>query len=222
MEAKKNQMVDNERLKWPVTIIGVLFVSGLVLASFTFETPVYEDNLGQVAQGGDNSTIQQEEKQDEPEEEQVEEQTVVATPPPTEEIKKEENKEEKPKAAPSIPPPVKIDIKEKPKPVAEIIDFPDVEAEFPGGIVEMTKWINSNVQYPEVSIQMEEQGKVYLSFVVETDGSISGIKVEKSVSTELDREAKRLVRNMPAWTPGESSGKKVRTRCRLPIVFTLQ
>ena len=108
-----------------------------------------------------------------------------------------------------------------PSPPPVIIDFPDVEAEFPGGAVELHKWIASNVQYPETSIQMEDQGRVYLSFVVESDGSISNIKVEKGVTRELDREAKRLARKMPKWTPGEAEGRKVRTRCQLPIVFTL-
>ena len=68
---------------------------------------------------------------------------------------------------------------------------------------------------------MDEQGKVYLSFVVGSDGSISQVKVERGVSKDLDREAKRVVRSMPKWVPGEAGGKKVATRCRLPIVFTL-
>jgi TonB family protein len=68
---------------------------------------------------------------------------------------------------------------------------------------------------------LNEQGRVYLSFVVETDGSITNIAIERGVSTDLDKEAKRLLRNMPAWSPGEAKGKKSRTRCRLPINFTL-
>ena len=69
---------------------------------------------------------------------------------------------------------------------------------------------------------MEDQGRVFLSFVVEPDGKITNIVVERGVTRELDREAKRVVRKMPKWSAGEASGKKVRTRCRLPIVFTLQ
>ena len=69
---------------------------------------------------------------------------------------------------------------------------------------------------------MEEQGRVYLSFVVEKDGGISNVKVERGVSKDLDREAKRIVRAMPKWEAGEVGGKKVRTRCSLPIVFTLR
>ena len=85
----------------------------------------------------------------------------------------------------------------------------------------MQKWIAENVQYPQTAIEMNEQGKVYLSFVVEPDGSISNIAIERGVSGDLDKEAKRLVRKMPKWSPGEAKGKKARTRCRLPINFTL-
>ncbi len=104
---------------------------------------------------------------------------------------------------------------------SEIIDFPDVEASFPGGAAAMQKWIGENVQYPQNSIEMNEQGRVYLSFVVEKDGKISNIKIERGVSSDLDKEAKRLLRKMPKWLAGESSGRRVRTRCRLPINFTL-
>ena len=103
----------------------------------------------------------------------------------------------------------------------EIIEFPDVEAGFPGGTAELQRWIVQNIQYPQTSIEMNEQGRVYLSFVVEADGSISNIAVERGVSADLDKEAKRVVRTMPKWTPGEAKGKKARVRCRLPINFTL-
>ena len=103
----------------------------------------------------------------------------------------------------------------------EIIEFPDVEAEFIGGAQEMMIYINQNIQYPITSIEMNEQGKVYLSFVVELDGSISNIYIERGVSKDIDNEAKRIVRSMPKWIPGESKGKKARTRCRLPINFQL-
>ncbi len=103
----------------------------------------------------------------------------------------------------------------------EIIEFPDVEAEFIGGAQEMMIYINQNIQYPITSIEMNEQGKVYLSFVVEPDGTISNVAIERGVSIDIDNEAKRVVRSMPKWSPGESKGKKARTRCRLPINFQL-
>ncbi len=102
-----------------------------------------------------------------------------------------------------------------------ILDFIEEDAEFPGGAAAMQKWIASNVKYPQTSIELGEQGKVYVSFVVEPDGSISGVQVERGVSDDLDKEAKRLVRSMPNWKAGKNNGQKVRARCRLPINFTL-
>lgn len=221
MEVKKNDSVNNERLKLPITLIGLLFISGVVLASFTFETPVYKEKLSKALTSGDNTTIQQEEQEKPPEVEDQPEEQVEATPPPQEELVVEENKDDKPKPAVTPPPPPEIKIEKKAAPKAQIIEFPDVEAGFPGGAAALNAYIQSNIQYPETSIDMDEQGKVYLSFVVGADGSISQVKVERGVSPDLDREAKRVVRSMPNWIPGEAGGKKVPTRCRLPIVFTL-
>jgi protein TonB len=221
MEVKKNESVDIERIKWASTLVGFLFISGVVLASFTFETPVYEDKLSAVASSGDDGTVQVDEQEKPPEPEETPEETVEATPPPTEEVVVEENKDETPKPAASPPPPPKIKPAVKKKVKAEIIDFPDVEAAFPGGAAALQSYIVNNIQYPETSIDMDEQGKVYLSFVVGANGKISQVKIERGVSNDLDREAKRVVRSMPNWVPGEASGKKVATRCRLPIVFTL-
>jgi len=221
MELKKSSEANNENLRIPIMFMGLLFVAGVLLASFSYEVPQVVEVTAAKESGKDNSQVQQVEEEPEPED-QPEPEAVEATPPPTEEIAVEENTEEEPVTVVTPPPPVEITVEEEPLPEAEIIDFPDVEAGFPGGAAALQSWINSNVVYPETSIEMEDQGKVYLSFVVEANGSITNIVVEKGVSRELDREAKRVVRKMPKWSAGEASGKKVRTRCRLPIVFTLQ
>jgi len=103
----------------------------------------------------------------------------------------------------------------------EIYDSLDIDAEFPGGIAELQRYINSHVRYPEESIDLKEQGKVYLEFIVETDGSVSHVVVVKGVSKNLDNEAKRVIRTMPIWTPGVLNTVKVRARFRMPIVFAL-
>jgi len=107
---------------------------------------------------------------------------------------------------------------EKPK-EQEILDFVEEEATFPGGNIQ--RWINENVVYPDVSKELGEQGKVYVEFVVEPDGSITNVKVARSVSEDLDKEAVRVIRRMPRWNPGKNNGKAVRQRCRLPINFQL-
>ena len=125
-------------------------------------------------------------------------------------------------------------------PLEPIVEFPDQEAQFPchifysydtlGNVVGqdelcgargMMKWIGKNVVYPQASIEMNEQGRVFLSFVVEKDGSISNVKIERGISRDLDREAKRIIQKMPKWIPAESARKTVRCRARVPINFQL-
>lgn len=105
--------------------------------------------------------------------------------------------------------------------VAEIFDFPEVETQFKGGAKGMQKYISKHVKYPFEAIENNIQGKVYLRFIVEKSGEVSNVIVERGVHASLDREARRVIANMPKWKPGKNEGKKVRTRVRVPINFTL-
>lgn len=103
----------------------------------------------------------------------------------------------------------------------EIYEEVDVEASFPGGSTEMMQYIAHNVKYPEVSMENGEQGKVFVQFVVNEDGTVGNIKVLRGVSKDIDIEAMRVVKNMPKWTPAKVDDKEVRTYARLPINFVL-
>ena len=220
MEEKKHSEVDGDKIKSSITIIGLNYVAALALAAFTFGQVNLEDDDKEHAAKDTNRTFQQEaeETPPPPPEDPPE---IQITPEVPEEVVIKENEETPPPpdvTPPAPPPPVE----QKVEPVAApIVEFPDVEAGFPGGPAEMMKWINDNVVYPQTSIEMNEQGRVFLSFVVEKDGSITNVKVERGISVDLDREAKRVVRKMPKWIPGESAGRAVRARCRLPINFQL-
>jgi protein TonB len=102
-----------------------------------------------------------------------------------------------------------------------VVEFPDVEPDFPGGYSNWINWLSDNFVYPDLDLEMGNQGVVYLQFVVEKDGSITDVEVIKGVSSGIDREAKRLLKKSPKWTPGEVSGQQVRTRLRLPINFVI-
>jgi len=93
--------------------------------------------------------------------------------------------------------------------------------EFPGGMVGFMKWLTANLKYPAIAQQQKIQGKVIVSFIVNKDGSTSDVKVVKSVSPYLDREAVRVMRMMPRWKPGENHGKPCRTMFSVPVVFSL-
>lgn len=220
MELKKSEDANIDKLRTPIVFIGLLFVGSLVLASFSYTSAVSDDSK-QKSQTASSSVkfeqIQKEEETPPP----VTPPQVDVPPPPQEEIITKENTEKEPDVVVNVIPDIKIGEETKIEIPLEVIEFPDVEATFPGGQAALQQWIADNVQYPEVSKELGDQGRVYLSFVVEPDGSITNIVVDRGVSNELDREAKRVVRNMPKWTAGEAKGKKVRTRCRLPINFVV-
>lgn len=101
----------------------------------------------------------------------------------------------------------------------EIYDFGDPDAQFPGGLDSLMRWIQSNVQYPAEAKEEGIMGKVYVSFVIEKDGAVSNIEIMRSPHKALSKEVIRLIRSMPQWTPGYMQGKKIRQRIRLPVMF---
>ena len=96
------------------------------------------------------------------------------------------------------------------------------QPEYPSGMGELMKFLSKNIKYPVAAQQARVQGKVVVEFLVGTDGSISDIKVKRSVNPELDAEAVRVIGLMPKWRPGEQRGKAVSVRYEMPIVFRLQ
>ena len=97
------------------------------------------------------------------------------------------------------------------------------QPEFPGGMKALMKYLQDNIEYPRVSRDNNSQGRAFIRFVVNTDGSIQGVEVLKtSGDMYLDKEAVRVVSGMPKWKPGRQSGKAVRVYFTLPVVFRLQ
>ena len=93
--------------------------------------------------------------------------------------------------------------------------------QYPGGAVELMKWLTKNLRYPKIAEMRKTQGKVIAHFYVEKDGSITGLKVVQSLSRECDKEALRVLGMMPNWQPGVQNGKPCRTKVSIPIVFKL-
>lgn len=102
------------------------------------------------------------------------------------------------------------------------IDKVDEKPSFPGGESAMKSYLNSNVKYPDVAQENGVQGRVIVESIIEKDGSMSDVKVIRSVDPSLDREALRVVKAMPKWTPAKLKGIPVRTKCTTPVVFRLQ
>jgi protein TonB len=94
--------------------------------------------------------------------------------------------------------------------------------EFPGGELALRKWIASHIEYPVIAAENGIQGKVYVTFVVDKDGSVSNARITRGVDPSLDQEALRVVNSLPKWKPGMQRGKPVRVSYTVPINFQLQ
>lgn len=96
-----------------------------------------------------------------------------------------------------------------------------IPAQFPGGAEAMHTYITKNLKYPQMSINNGIEGVVTLRFLVKTDGSLNNITVIRLVDPDLEAEAIRLVKGMPAWAPATVEGKPIDSESTLPITFTL-
>ena len=97
----------------------------------------------------------------------------------------------------------------------------DVYPRFPGGDQARLFYLRSNVKYPHQSLKTSIQGEVMVLFVVEPDGSVSNVSVNKGIAKDCDEEAIRVTKSMPRWEPGRRNGKTVRVLVRMPIVFKI-
>ena len=119
-------------------------------------------------------------------------------------------------AAPPPPPAPKPEVANK------VFDVVEEMPSFPGGQGALMSFLSSNIKYPVVAQENGVQGRVIVGFVVEKDGSITDVKVMRSVDPSLDREAQRVVKAMPKWKPGKQNGSAVRVKYTVPVVFRLQ
>jgi TonB family protein len=104
----------------------------------------------------------------------------------------------------------------------KVYDVVEHMPQFPGGPSAMFKFLADNIHYPEEAEKKGAQGRVIIAFIVECDGSVSNPKVTTSAEEHLDKEALRLVRAMPKWTPGTQDGHPVRVKYTVPVTFRLQ
>ena len=105
---------------------------------------------------------------------------------------------------------------------SKVFDVVEQMPSFPGGNGALLEYLATHVKYPVVAQENGVQGRVIVSFVVERDGSITDVRVVRSVDPSLDREAARVVSSMPRWTPGKQNGSAVRVKYNVPVSFRLQ
>ena len=110
-----------------------------------------------------------------------------------------------------------IEVEEK-KPIFTIVEeMPS----FPGGDEPRVKFLRDNIIYPQTATENNIEGTVYVSFVVDSKGNVTDVKLLRGIGGGCDEEALRVVKLMPAWNPGKQNGKSVRVQFSMPIRFTL-
>lgn len=228
MEIKKSPKADIENSKSTSLLIGLTVALGILFAAFEWsqsEIKIYDEALQNVV---------------EEDEEMVEvtfrDETPPPPPPPEPEtvlsdvIEIKENTEEVETADFSTEDDANkgVEIHEVVQQVEE--EEPEEQKihvvvekmpEFPGGNEAMNRWLAKNIKYPLIAQENNIQGRVVCQFVVNSDGKIVDVQVVRGVESSLDAEAVRVIKSMPAWTPGRQGGKNVRVKYTLPIRFKL-
>ncbi|SRR6056297_955037 len=225
MEPKKNPKADLEK-KRPVFLeLGLALVLGFILIAFEWQT-----------KPKDTETFVKEQESDFEEElventfrEEIPKEPPPAPPPVTVELEIVDNDmdidddldinmEDDQSTAMAV---MDLDLSEEEEEEEEIFMVVEEPPQFPGGISALRKHLAEHIKYPEIAAENQIQGTVYVQFVVRSDGNIGEAKVVRGVDPALNKEALRVVKNLPKWKPGRQRGKPVNVWYTVPIKFVL-
>ena len=117
---------------------------------------------------------------------------------------------------------VPVEVEEEEVVEQEIFQIVEEMPSYPGGEGKLMEYVAKNIKYPQIARETGIQGRVFVGFVVEPDGSVSNVKVLRGIGGGCDEEAMRVVKSMPKWKPGKQRGKAVRVSYMLPVNFKLQ
>ena len=117
---------------------------------------------------------------------------------------------------------VPVEVQEEEVVEQEIFQIVEEMPAYPGGDQKLMEFIAKGIKYPQIARETGIQGRVFVGFVVEPDGSVSNVKVLRGIGGGCDEEAMRVVKSMPKWKPGKQRGKAVRVSYMLPVNFKLQ
>lgn len=224
METKKSNRADLEKRRLMFTQIGLIV--SLALAWMVFETKSYGKQEIRTFDGtteaipDDLVPVTVQEKPQPIEKPKVV--NMITIVDNNEEIESEIDIDVNVEEDEPIEPTVPIDIIEEE--IVEEVPFIIVEnmPTFPGGEKKMLEYVAKNVKYPQLAKEVGTQGRVFVSFIVEKDGSITNVTILRGIGSGCDEEAIRVVKSMPKWNPGLQCGRAVRVSCNLPINFKLQ
>jgi len=103
----------------------------------------------------------------------------------------------------------------------EVLSVVDEMPEFPGGMEKMMAFLSKEIVYPKSAVDANQEGKVYVLFIVSKRGKLSDFEIVRGLGNELDNEALRAVKNMPKWKPGKQGSKRVKVKVVIPIEFKI-
>ena len=117
---------------------------------------------------------------------------------------------------------VPVEVEEEEVQEQEIFQIVEEMPSFPGGEGELLKYVATHIKYPQIARETGIQGRVFVGFVVEPDGSVSNVKILRGIGGGCDEEAVRVIKSLPKWKPGKQRGKAVRVSYQIPVLFKLQ
>ena len=228
MELKKNPKADLEKRRGLYLEIGLVVILAATLVAF--EVKSYDS---------EEETAFQREVIEEVEEQIIQTDIVEPPPPPPPEVievttlinvvddeQKIENElvvnaevTEETKNVDIVPVKVEEEVEVAEEPIFTVVES---EPEFPGGMEALYKYLAQNIKYPQLARENGITGKVYVTFVVEKDGSIANPRILRDIGGGCGAEAIRVVKAMPKWSPGKQRGKAVRVQFNLPVNFNLK
>jgi len=225
MELKKNPQADLERKRSLFFQIGLTITLALLL--FAFELKIMPDE--------NNTFVAENTGKVEEEIVPITKQEELKTPPPpppavTDVLQIVDNNQQvtnevqisNTEADANTQIEAKVEVQQEEE-TEEVVNFYVIEEkpEFPGGEAAMFQYISKTIKYPEIAKENNVQGKVFVQFVIGKDGKVTDVQVIRGVDPSLDKEAIRVIQNMPAWKPGKQRGKPVKVSFQLPINFKL-
>jgi len=229
MDSKKSPKADLESKKNVFFMLGLVIALGVTLAAFEWTSKASKaDSLGSIqSQAVEEEIIP------------ITRETEVKPPPPPpppkvvevlnivddnvkieDELKIDDTEANKTTII-DVAPVIKAQAEEEEE-EAQVFFIVEDMPEFPGGELALRKYIANAIKYPVIAQENGIQGKVYVTFVVDKDGSISDARIARGVDASLDKEALRVVGTLPKWKPGKQRGKPVRVSYTVPINFVLQ
>lgn len=230
MEVKKTEKANLESKKTIFVEVGLVIALAVIIFAFeykTYDKQEQEEQLTEAVTQVEEMVIQTQQDEPEPPKQEVELSTtefkiVDDNVSITDEFSMDVFDNDV-NGEISIPAP---EIKQEEEVVDEeektIFTVVEQQAAFPGGQQALMQYLHDNIKYPAQARETGTQGKVYVTFVVERDGSLTDVKILRDIGSGCGDEAIRVVKSMPKWTPAKQRGKAVRQQFNLPVAFTLR